>query len=144
MLDIDGVLVSGKAAAQSGDPKFLPPGSIALVNEILEQTGALIVVSSTWRRDSDCKDRLLRAGLLDRFHPVWQTPPFLDRSRMKRRYQRGCEIAVWQSLNQAQRYAILDDAPDILPEQRPFHVKTDYETGLGPSHVEQAIRILNA
>src|SRR5262245_44636877 len=49
-LDIDGVLNSGRnCMRQQGKSRPFDPDAITAINHILEQTGATVVVSSTWR-----------------------------------------------------------------------------------------------
>ena len=40
--------------------------------------------------------------------------------------------------------AIVDDDSDMLPEQRPMFVQTDYVEGLLPEHVDRLALILDA
>src|SRR3546814_3520495 len=73
-LDIDGVILTGRALWKSGNHTYLPPQAVALLNEVCERTGASVVISSTWRRDTHCRRRLIAAGFTGRFHRDWRTP----------------------------------------------------------------------
>lgn len=135
-LDIDGVILSGRALWASRDHTYLPPRAIALLNEAVRRTGADVVVSSTWRRDENCRDRLRAAGFEHEFHEDWRTLPLGGGFR-------GHQIAKWLDEHPAvERYVILDDDSDMRPEQKPFFVQTKFEDGIQPEHVEKIVAIL--
>jgi hypothetical protein len=57
---------------------------------------------------------------------------------------RGSEIAEWLSRHpEVDRYAIVDDDSDMLPEQVPFFVQTSFETGMTDEHAAKLIEVLN-
>lgn len=161
MLDIDGVLNSRQWQVARGQaPEGLSPQvrgealagrafdpvSVRCLGQLIERTGASVVLSSTWRLDGgkDYVENLLGLhGLSIRF--VGVTP---DGSRMRAatRVTRGTEIARWLQAGfvPAQSLAILDDEP---PEEfgalAPWHVATDFmRGGLQPEHVELAVELL--
>lgn len=112
---------------------------------MLDRTGAVVVVSSTWRMHDDCRD-LLAAASLTRLHDDWATPTgrqmvgsiILGRTR-------GSEIQDWLDRHpETEAYAIIDDDSDILGHQRPFFVETEFMTGIGPDHVERLVEVLGA
>ena len=144
-LDVDGVLSTPRLVAASGSRDAVSPAACALVNEVLEATGALVVVSSTWRRDADCRATLTAAGLLDRFHPRWRTPPHPSEDEMADPDRpRGSEIDLWFDPGEpVEAYAILDDDPGVLEHQRPHLVATRFEKGVFPIHVVAAIAALS-
>jgi len=135
-LDIDGVL------NQNGSMDFPPALDTAKVgnlNLILENTNANIVISSTWRfmfSQEEIENALTTAGFmfLDRI---------IDKTPVLNEGTRGSEIAMWMQDKDIQSFAILDDDDDFLPDQMPFLVKTDFDTGLTREHVEKAIEILS-
>ncbi len=142
-LDIDGVILSGTALHATGDNRHLPPAAIALVNQVLDRTGAVVVVSSNWRMHDDCREMLAAAGLT-RLHDDWATPTgrqmvgsiILGRTR-------GSEIQDWLDRHQeTEAYAIVDDDSDMLDHQRQFFVKTQFMTGICDGHVEMLVDIL--
>src|SRR3546814_13573795 len=73
-LDIDGVILSGRALWKSGNHTYLPPQAVALLNEVCERTGARVVLSSTWLRDTTCRRRLIAAGFTVHFQRSLRTP----------------------------------------------------------------------
>jgi len=91
----------------------------ALVQRIVQNTGCEIVLSSSWRLFQNSRDELERkiCKFAD-ITPILHTP-------------RGYEIKVWLTLHpEIERYAILDDAESILPEQRANFFQTTWESGL--------------
>ncbi len=142
-LDIDGVILSGNALRETGDNRYLPPAAIALVNEVLDRTGAVVVVSSTWRMHADCRELLARAGLT-RLHDDWATPTgrqmvgplILGRTR-------GSEIQDWLDRHpEVERYAIVDDDGDMLDHQRRYFVQTGFMGGIDDGTVDMLVEIL--
>lgn len=57
---------------------------------------------------------------------------------------KGSEIKEWLSTNgnDVTHYAILDDLPDLLPEQESHFVQTDPRIGITEEDAEQIIKIL--
>ncbi len=64
-LDIDGVVLSGEelwASSRTQPHRWLPPHKFEAVDEVLARTGAVVVVSSTWRIHEDCRESFAAAG----------------------------------------------------------------------------------
>ncbi len=141
-LDVDGVCNDRRFVAAHrwrGTYGMVDRDKVALVNDVARRTGCLVVVSSTWRRDEDFRRCLRRRGAAVRYHRDWRTPRLDDGEPLLR----GREVEAWLTRNQVARYAIVDDEDDFMPGQRPFHVRTSYETGLLPMHVERLVGILD-
>lgn len=143
-LDVDGVLnhlacwTEMKMGATPVDPEC-----VARLDRIVEATGAMIVLSSSWRGPGGLEEVLEEAGALKHRHPTdWRTP----RLHGEDYRGRGSEIADWLSRHpEVSIYAIVDDDSDMLPEQKKFFVQTDFHTGgLRDEHVERLIGILSA
>lgn len=126
-LDIDGVLNSHRSAAAFGGFPFdisahrarFDEVAIALVRNICRQAGAVVILSSSWRNDTNWLDigKALDLPIVDR------TPSLLG--------SRGTEIGRWLSGHpEVECYAIVDDDPDMLAEQQPFFVKSNPFEGL--------------
>lgn len=139
-LDIDGVLNSSRTVAAFGRfPYDLAPGlpyfdlvALGMVRRLCDETGARVVISSTWRIGRNVTD----------FVPLQL--PVVGLTPIKRA-SRGHEIAAWlsdQCPGSVEAYVILDDDSDMLPGQVPYFVHTSIEDGLLYSHYEQALRIL--
>lgn len=104
---------------------------------IIKETGALLVISSTWRMEGLGKMKLMwemrnLPGQVIDVTPIMNTP-------------RGEEIAEWLRENPVDRYVILDDDSDMLPEQMNNFVHTvgTKKGGLTAIHADKAIQILN-
>lgn len=141
-LDFDGVLVTPAQSRSAPDRDFLCPVKTAMVHRITGATGAKIVVSSTWRISSTCKDALAAAGIPDSslFHD-WATPgdDNAPSGWSIRGYQIHSHAARWDIRN----YVILDDFP-VCRHQRSRHVQTDLDTGLTQALADRATTILLA
>lgn len=124
-LDIDGVLNCATTAARlpSGVIGF-DPAKVAMLNAVVDATGAKIVLSSSLRKQDDWREMLLENGVrgaIDR-------TPSLGFYRYEDR-PRGREIAAWlEGHPEVERYAIIDDSDDMLPDQPLF--RTAWTTGL--------------
>jgi len=145
-LDIDGVLNVIPQGHDKYGAKFHKHFEDNL-KHIIEKTGAKIVISSTWRfgglqeMKDMWKDRNLSGEI------IGITPYTLEYRK------RGEEIKEWLDNNPTEKYVIIDDDTDMLPEQKNNFVKTsdninhtgyiDVGYGLTKECAEQAISILN-
>lgn len=143
-LDIDGVLNSEYwfTVNQFTKATFrdLDPASIACLNEITRQTGARIVVSSTWRLTSDFPalvEHLKRQGVQAEI--IGRTP------RLHRPMVRGHEISAWMQcqIREPESICILDDDSDMA-YLLPRLVLTDPLVGLVRQDVARAVEMLGA
>lgn len=102
---------------------------------ILEETGAEIVISSSWKflglqtLQKMWEDRKLPGTILD------ITPDGKSK---------GWEIDEWlmECESQVNRYAIIDDENDILPKQLNHFVQTNSQFGVTCKDAERVITIL--
>jgi len=140
-LDFDGVLVTAMDRKPLADRDFLSADRVALVRAFLRQTGAKVVVTTTWRRNATCRDALIRAGLADDdFFHDWRTAIDLDLTNCGVSV-RGTEIADHVARNGISNYVIFDDFP-VLASQADYHVQPDDRIGLTPQHIVQALDIV--
>lgn len=126
-LDIDGVLNSHRTAVCFGGYPFEVDGkdramfdevALGLIRGIVQTAGAKVVLSSSWR-------------ITHRFEKVGAALelPIIDRTPSMSGV-RGDEIARWlENHPEVQRYAIIDDNSDMLPEQMPYFVQTNMFDG---------------
>lgn len=145
-LDVDGVLNCMSTFQRRVDPK-LEPTHCALLKKLVEDTGAKIVVSSTWRLGDGWMDlacHLQRHGI-DPRTVIGKTADWaavgaggvivVDR--------RGREIQAWLDKNpEVERFVILDDDDDMGDALTPFLVQTTFADGLTEAHVLAAKAIL--
>lgn len=141
-LDIDGVLNSRRSATALGrfpwdvsdqDMPFFDLVAIGLIKKLLRETGAVVVLSSSWRNNDTWTEIGPRLGM----EIISKTPQKIGLST------RGHEIKHWLDENKdVEAYAIVDDDTDMLPEQEPFFVRTHAVDGLGLKHYEGLLSIL--
>lgn len=108
--------------------------------KLFEETGALYVMSSSWRIDDYTSLILLNKelGLPIKFS---RTPELA--SQYKRNVSRGEEIKAFLDRNpHITEYAILDDDSDMLPEQMDHFVHCCGYYGLTDEDCEKVKRIL--
>lgn len=137
-LDIDGVLNHAKSPLTHGvfdiDGQLLP-----LLDKIIKATGALIVLSSTWRRSKISRARvdahLASIGLT--VHDI--TPTHLSN------VHRSEEINFWLSNNPyITTWAIVDDDRDAGTNgQEKNFFKTTWQVGLTEPTADAIIKHLN-
>jgi len=100
--------------------------AIKLVNSLNDIPDLKIVVSSNWRRDSNCRSLLQTQGFILKFHDRWRTEELGNRTS---------EINHWvnQEKIDRSRIVVLDDSYVLSYEDR--QVQTDFETGLLEQHI---------
>lgn len=174
-LDIDGVLNSndwvhkrsetiGMDAVAAQYPLYeIDPEAIKRLNLITDQTGAKIVISSTWRHG---KSTEALQAMMKMFGATGEiigiTQSFRSVGPNHYTIPRGCEIDSWLKDHEFNRinwsrksqleyieksgienYIILDDDSDMLYNQREHFVQTPHTHGLTDELAQKAITILN-
>ena len=143
-LDVDGVLnnETTSAVAPSGCTGIMD-SKVSLLKEIIDKTGARIVLSSDWRlcdpQDIDyvyLVNKLRHKGI-----SIFGKTPDASWGR------RGEEILSWLDKHRrVESWAVLDDIKfnDFYNDEFEGHlVITDYKKGLTQNDVAAAVRILN-
>lgn len=124
-LDIDGVMNHERWLHQAhlknlSSPEFwFDPVCVDRLNKILSETGAKLVISSSWRSDPKLKEQFQQVGIdsdFDRTISMWQ-------SRQLGYTIRGEEIDHYLKehgidVHSKHQYVILDDDNDFTPWQR--------------------------
>ena len=132
-LDIDGVLAPIRQWDRYGD---LDPACIAVLNDIVAEAGADVVVSSTWRYGktvAQLQEMLVAGGFAGR---VLDTTPIGGPGA-----DRGDEIRAWLADNSVTGFVIIDDHFDMgallthLVHTHPGH-------GLRPEDAARAVATL--
>jgi hypothetical protein len=130
-LDIDGVLNCTETPNPRKFPYIVDPALLARFNRILENTGAHVVLSSTWRYDP--------AGLFSAKH--WGVP-FIDITPDMPHVPRCKEIIGWlEKHSEVNRFAVIDDEDDGLDELPLFQPSA--RTGLTDEIVDGVRDYLN-
>lgn len=148
-LDFDGVMVNHKSwyVRHEGHATADPP-CVEALNRIISETGAAIVVSSTWRigaRVTEMRKILSQWGVVGTV--IGYTPRLQKHVGLITVSQpRGSEIHAW--LDEQKHYqgiiesfVILDDDGDMEPLKDRL-VQTKFEVGLTMADAEKAISIL--
>ena len=157
-LDIDGVLnVMNPERDVYGS--LFHPQFVENLKRLVEETGAKIVISSTWRfsglewLSAMWLDREMPGQLLD-ITPFTASPELIERhyDPMMGGSERGYEIQQWLEDHVVDRYVIIDDDNDMLLTQNPSFVQTrdnwdhtDHVEGFGLTKecTDKAIKRLN-
>ncbi len=157
-LDIDGVLnpkwwVSKKPSDKYG--VIFETNAVANLEEIIAETGADIVISSTWKNmglsvmQSMWKDRNLPGKVID-ITPDYMSDEILLNADINDIDLdcldiRGYEIKGWLTLHgiDVSNYVIIDDMDDILSEQLSHFILTNPEVGITDHDAKRAIWLLN-
>jgi len=162
-LDIDGVInhcdTRSDVSPSTTEPLPIPiaPECMARLNRLIAETGAKIVISSSWRtfaRWQDLGPALVRHGLVA--DVIGETPDlvndtvWLENWRVREgapftyeRLERGWEIGEWiTSHPEVTGFVILDDCSD-MDELKPWLVLTHPNDGLDDPDVERAKWILD-
>lgn len=140
-LDIDGVMIPGRAYAlrtQTRRPPPFDPIAVGMVRQLCQEAGAQIVISSTWRKRrtrDEMRDVLRQNGLGEvTLHEDWGTP-VLDSQ------PRGQQIAAWlRNHPTVERYAALDDDPSV--RTLPGAVLCSSADGIGLEQYNRARELL--
>lgn len=146
-LDIDGVLNSSRSAAALGgmpwpgrkkerDWHLFDPAAVGMLRRACEKTGAVCVLSSSWRMHLDTsgvRDLAERLGV----SIIGSTRPTIGQEA------RGSQIADWLTANpEVMTWAILDDDADMLDEQKERFVQTTFREGFLFEHYMQLTHLL--
>lgn len=121
------------------------PEAVKLLDEILERTGAKVVVSSTWRLCHEGFGFITRAlhwGSKNQGGPgLIHHRSFIDVTGSEGRV-RGNQIDAWLKAHPGVKsFVILDDDSDMEPHMDKL-VQTSWKHGLQREHVEQAVKML--
>jgi len=138
-LDIDGVLVTTKTARTN----TAAPACIEVLNKIIADTGASIVISSSWKHYGLpwLRDKLNEWGVVGSVIDL--TPTARITTTQRELLPRSYDVVLWlYNYRDVESFLILDDEDEFL-DLREFHVRTYWETGLNWDDFPRAIRILN-
>lgn len=147
-LDIDGVLCTPRShlaysVNKNSEWKKWDPTSAALIARVCQETGAKLVISSTWRlphHRSELFESLVEYGLtkyvfgdLSDDKSGWLTPDCILESR-------GYEIRQWVERFKPSTYLIVDDNLDFDSDQN--YLITDASEGFGAKDYRYCLKFL--
>lgn len=125
-LDVDGVMNCDATTERFHGFLGIDPTKAELVKRILSETGATIVLSSTWRADAK-----FRAEVERHLGGIEHVTPILRRSR-------GAEVASWLRMHpEVTQWAALDDDTSFSKDQKVF--QTTFDEGLTPEIASEVI-----
>lgn len=147
-LDIDGVLNFQRMSKKDtiGDElEIVSKKCVGYLNQLVSETDAKIVISSTWRKRGNAPELLKSYGVNA---DIIDVTPVLSGNYIFR----GNEIYAWMCANSKlignqhdfKRYIILDDDSDMLLWQYHHYINVDNCTGLTPNIIYKAKRLLNS
>ncbi|WAI83239.1 MULTISPECIES: HAD domain-containing protein [Achromobacter] len=145
-LDIDGVLNSFRSAVafggypwpkdknMEGDWEKFDQVAVKLMARLVAETEAHVVLSSTWRIGMDQERITELASFLG--YAISSATPQLPGCR-------GLEIERWLTEHPGvEKYVIIDDDSDMLPEQMANFIKVDGTIGLTYQNYKDAKQLL--
>ena len=134
---------------------FFDPDAVAALKRIVEETGADIVIESSWKylgleaMQQMWSDRDMPGNVIDAT-PSYASDKWLlnadpDDVDPGRTQWKGVEIASWtaDTLHEDARYVIIDDEYVILDSQLPHFILTNPYNGITPELADRAIKMLN-
>ena len=155
-LDFDGVLNTCWWERKIPIDKYgyaFDPNAVANLAKIIVETGADIVVSSSWKfmglseMQEMWEERSLPGRIIDITPNTVSDEALLyaDLEHMELMPIRGMEIKEWLDTKgkKVSHFAILDDMDSMLPEQKAHLVLTNPTVGITESDAFKAISILN-
>ena len=159
-LDIDGVLNTGWWYTQMDrtTPKdkygyAFDPRSVANLKKIVDETGADIVISSSWKSFglSELEDMWQDRGLPGKLIGITSNSVSdemllnADLDHMEIFSIRGMEIKEWLDKHgkKVSHYVIIDDMDSFLSSQQSHFVQTDPEVGITNEDVKKVVHLLN-
>jgi hypothetical protein len=147
--DVDGVLntwTTQRRLECCHEFPFVDTRKVLRLREIVERTGAQIVLSSSWRTGDHPKAFWLEAEALRELRrefirlrcPLWvDSTPILEKSPRQK------EIYAWLLLHpEVDNFVILDDVGEELTFYKDHLVLTDPKVGLNKERMEFAIQLL--
>jgi hypothetical protein len=155
-LDIDGVMNSMRfceelsirtkqTGGSTATREMIDPEAVARLNKLIEETEAVVVVSSSWRKIFDVptlQDLLDAKGfagkVIDVTPDLSGEPIYLPNQRR----ERGFEIARWVRDNAPDAlFVVFDDDGDMTAVQERF-IQTSWGLGLLDEHIARARELL--
>lgn len=137
-LDIDGCITSARTGWHIWDQS-----AVQFINWVCKQTGAKIVITSTWRFNHN--KEFFEQFFGNNIHDDWKTADLKVNSQINinlkhllgRSIIRGDEVALWiRHHNEITDYLIVDDDNDFHPNQIKHFCQTDSMNGLLFEHME--------
>lgn len=119
----------------------IDPAAVQLLNNLVEDTGAQVVLSSSWRMKFSVEEMNEILGRRDATFKIVAATPL---SRHMSRSLRGLEVQEYldELDEQPESFVILDDM-DEFPKHRKYFIHTKERVGLTSEDIFRATAILN-
>ena len=148
-VDVDGVLNCAKTTRRLkcwDCMPFVDTRKVLRLRDIVERTGAQLVLSSSWRVGRHEKamylDRMALIELEREFKRV-RCPLWVDYTPLIPMVDREVEVQKWLSLHpEVTNFVILDDLWEEFPNMREWMVVTDPREGLTKERAELVVKML--
>jgi hypothetical protein len=138
-LDIDGVLNSEASMMMHCQ---MVPEKVMMIRRLCEETGAKVVISSSWRGSSDINDSTNRMVWF-MLSKLGLNSGFLYGVTGDHTSHRGSEIEQWLlEHDYVHSYVIIDDDSDFHDYQQKSFVNTDVQHGFTWRDYDKALEIL--
>ena len=148
-LDIDGVLntyATRRFLQCSPGSLFVDTRKVLRLRDIVERTGAELVLSSSWRYGAEPNalyvEKYAYLELMAEFRRV-RCPLWTDMTPIIPKVNREKEIFAWLYTHDVDNFVILDDVREELNWYKDRLVLTSMFDGLTKERAELAIRMLN-
>lgn len=151
-LDIDGVIATPTSVrlnfllGRGPANQWYDAVSLDYLGRLVRQTGAVVVLTSTWREDLEHENPLSRAIMDNLFEQLDRVgAPVFDMTPVLHRADRSAEIGAWLDTHPCEAYVIFDDLAhfDERPEVCEGHlVLIDESDGIRYQHFYRALEIL--
>lgn len=141
-LDIDGVLNSSKTVDRNFDYPELAPRNLAVLQKIVDETSAVLVLTSSWKDDWLNEDGTVsRSQEMIRYQLNQFGLDIYDHTA-DMTYNRGEGIINWLNAHETESWCVLDD--EIFPDYEKLQiveklVKTSYMDGLTDDCVNEVV-----
>ncbi len=141
-LDFDGVIVTKNSMAKDmGETTFHPfdKDCVAILNQIVKETGASVVVSSSWRVTWKLEE-LNKMGKANgfEFEMISITPNLFT---FENAPPRSAEINAWlKEHSEVKCFVAIDDMEEEFDGMLNHLIRTEFEKGLQDWHVEDVVR----
>ncbi len=151
-LDIDGVIATPTSVrlnyllGRGPANQWYDGVALAYLGRLVGQTGATVVLTSTWREDLAHENPLTKA-IMDNLFAQLETAgaPVSDLTPVLREADRSAEIGAWIDAHPCERYVIFDDLArfEDRPEVVEGHlVLIEQSDGIRYQHARQALAML--
>lgn len=153
-LDIDGVIATPVSVrlnyllGRQVDRQWYDQVALSYLGRLVQESGAVVVLTSTWRNDLDSPDQLARAIMANLLEQLAAAgAPMHDMTPSLPGCDRSAEVGAWLDEHPCEAYVIFDDLACFhdRPEVSAGHlVLIEESDGIRWQHYRAARRILLA